>query len=795
LLISLLWALALVPIYVNLARRFGQVDHPNGRNKSHSIAQPTSGGLVIFIAVVAGMMTTALLGSTELLLSVRENTGLMLAGAWIVFFGAIDDRNGLRVRQKFVIQLLAALIVVWSGTRISSLAMLGSSISLGPLSVPLTLLWFLVSMNAMKFLDGADGFAATVGIVIATTLGLTALLLGSPQDAAIAFAVCGALAGFLVYNFPPSKVFMGDAGSMLVGLLLGSLAIQGNLKGPATLTMLIPLTIFLIPILDTSAAVIRRVLSGKQLAAGDRQHLHHLLEGQGYGPRAKLVMLVLLCGIPAAGSLLSVAFANSIFAVAGVLIVVAILWSNDLFGSNELALIGSRLQMMIKSLLPTRVTNAQQFQVGLRESRDIRQMCRLLRAFVNQHELAFARLELEQLGKPAPLMWEHNFDANQHCTWRNRIPLAAEDDDLGYVELAGELTSKEAMRLFGPTSELLEQLQPFLVDFRQQQRAAIQYEEDVAVHESPASLFPERFSFEQAEIAGLKFDFVRAAEVVKVVERWRRNGERDCVTLSNPTSVMACHRDEAMKAATSEAGLTLPDGVGILMAAKMLGYGRCHRVGGPTLMLELCDAGRAHNYRHFFYGGAAGIPEKLEEKLTEKFPGLNVVGSYSPPFRPLTPEEDEQIIDRINAAKPDIVWVGLGAPKQEIWMHAHRHGLDATALIGVGAAFDFHSGNVKWAPWIVRKTGTEWAFRLLTNPKRMWRRNFIDSPQFLLRVFAQLRSRWSRQLQGKPAVPRFRLVTWDTSNLRRDQANRLSPATSSFAEVEPQLTNEDRPVS
>lgn len=182
--------------------------------------------------------------------------------------------------------------------------------------------------------------------------------------------------------------------------------------------------------------------------------------------------------------------------------------------------------------------------------------------------------------------------------------------------------------------------------------------------------------------------------------------------------------------------MVMPDGVGIILAARLLGYPHNGRVTGPELMLKLCDWGRKEGYRHYFYGGDEGVGEKLAEKLCRDYPGLEVVGTYSPPFRALSKQEDTQVVEQINSAKPDIVWVGLGAPKQEKWMAEHLGRINAIAMIGVGAAFDFHSGNVKWSPAWVRKVGIEWAYRLAQNPRHMWRRN-LDSPLFLMKVVQQ----------------------------------------------------------
>jgi len=237
-------------------------------------------------------------------------------------------------------------------------------------------------------------------------------------------------------------------------------------------------------------------------------------------------------------------------------------------------------------------------------------------------------------------------------------------------------------------------------------------------------------------ILGVKFDLIGSADAHLTIEAWRQRRERHYITFSNPYVAVLCRRDEETAVALGRAGLTLPDGAGIVLAARLLGCHSLRRVTGPTFMLEICDWGRERGYRHFFYGGKEGVANTLAERLCQQFPGLEVAGTYSPPFRTLTQEEDEAAVRMINATRPDVVWVGLGAPKQEKWMAAHVGRIEAAAMIGVGAAFDFHSGNVKWAPAWVRRIGMEWSWRLAHEPRRLWRRN-LDSPLFLLAVLRQ----------------------------------------------------------
>ena len=235
---------------------------------------------------------------------------------------------------------------------------------------------------------------------------------------------------------------------------------------------------------------------------------------------------------------------------------------------------------------------------------------------------------------------------------------------------------------------------------------------------------------DRPKILGVPFDFVSPIQAFDTIESWRRNGERGYVTFINPFGVMASRRDPEVAKATSGADLALPDGIGIVIAGKMSRYKNVARVPGPSFMLKLCDWGRQHGYRHFFYGGAEGQPEKLADMLREKYPGLTVAGTLATPFS-AKPRDDGEVTAEINAARPDVVWVGIGSPRQEKWMASHVGRIGAAAMLGVGAAFDFHCGRVAWAPPWVRRTGFEWAYRLMQEPRRLWKRTLVDSPVFL----------------------------------------------------------------
>jgi N-acetylglucosaminyldiphosphoundecaprenol N-acetyl-beta-D-mannosaminyltransferase len=201
--------------------------------------------------------------------------------------------------------------------------------------------------------------------------------------------------------------------------------------------------------------------------------------------------------------------------------------------------------------------------------------------------------------------------------------------------------------------------------------------------------------------------------------------------------VMESKRDKQLRRIHNDAGLVTPDGMPLVWLSRLHGHDHAERVYGPDLMLALCEHSLSKGYKHYFYGGGEGVHERLAKNLQQRFPGLRVVGGYSPPFRSLTREEDEQVAQSINAADPDIVWIGLSTPKQERWMAEHVGRLTAPVLIGVGAAFDFHSGLKKQAPRWMQRGGLEWLFRLATEPGRLWRRYLVNNPLFVLLVLQQ----------------------------------------------------------
>ena len=180
--------------------------------------------------------------------------------------------------------------------------------------------------------------------------------------------------------------------------------------------------------------------------------------------------------------------------------------------------------------------------------------------------------------------------------------------------------------------------------------------------------------------------------------------------------------------------MVVPDGMPLVWACKSAGYRRTERVYGPDLMLEVCDLSQQTGWSHYFYGGAEGVAQQLASNLQSKFPAMNAVGAFTPPFRPLSTEETRSLEADVKERKPDILWVGLGTPKQELFMHEMQQRLNVPVMVGVGAAFDFHTGRVRQAPRFLRRAGMEWAFRLAMEPRRLFKRYARNNPAFLVGI-------------------------------------------------------------
>lgn len=350
---SIALSLGLVPLVRAFCRHFGIIDKPDAVRKLQTSAVSLGGGIAVFGSVCL-TFALVLLGDRylgiELLGSLdRRWHVLFYAAAALMLVGFADDAFTLRGRQKLLLQILIAVCMVGGGTVVQSIQFAGFHLDLGIFAFPLTVIWLLAAINALNLIDGADGMASTAGAVISGGLAILCVQMDSFLGAAVAAALCGSLLGFLVFNRPPATIYLGDAGSMVIGLFVGVISIWGSVKG-STLLSFAPLLMLSLPLFDSVVAILRRVLTGRSIFATDRGHLHHRLLDR-FSHTVMLGVVAGLTGITSLASILSVKFNQQWIAVAGVGLVFAILVLSRLFGNAELKMLVRRTAIFGESLM------------------------------------------------------------------------------------------------------------------------------------------------------------------------------------------------------------------------------------------------------------------------------------------------------------------------------------------------------------------------------------------------------------------------------------------------------------
>jgi len=255
----------------------------------------------------------------------------------------------------------------------------------------------------------------------------------------------------------------------------------------------------------------------------------------------------------------------------------------------------------------------------------------------------------------------------------------------------------------------------------------------------------------RVDVLGVQVSAIDLDQALDTIEGWIAERKNQYVCITGAHGVMESQHDETLRAVHNHAGMVTPDGMPLVWMSRLLGHPETRRVYGPDLMRALSEFSARRGWRQFYYGGDMGVADRLAAALAKTYPNLAVAGTLSPPFRALTGEEDAGIVEQINAARPDIVWVGLSTPKQEYWMASHVGRIDAPVMIGVGAAFDFLAGSKAQAPLWMQRNGLEWLFRLCQEPRRLFRRYVWIVPGFLVAAGGQLVRHSALALWGRAA--------------------------------------------
>ena len=467
---SLITAIVVVPMFSKIGKAVGLVDLPDNKRKLHTNAIPLIGGIAIFASTLIAVtfVTWLSLNFQELFLSwsrpvyslffsdlqqlivsfrpidKEELLGLLIGSIVILIVGVLDDRFAIRGRQKLLGQFLAATVLIFFDYHFDEVTFAGFTIKFDVFSIVFVYGWVLAAVNSVNLLDGADGIAGTIGIVMSVALGIMAISLGHALNAIILFGFAGALLGFLKFNFPPAKVYLGDAGSMLIGFVLAAMAIRSMSKQTSAFAFFAPLALLSIPFIDTSAAIIRRRLTGRSIFEVDRGHLHHSLMKRGYSPTASILWVMVLSLTTATGGVLSLINQQSIYALVSIAVVIFVMIANRIFGNAELKLVTRKASGLANALININPegdsTNVRQSIVHVQGNRNWDEVWQQLSNFADDSGLLELTLDLN-----AP--WIHeSFHATRrrrdilsggNHEWYAQIPLIAGQRLFGRVEIVG----------------------------------------------------------------------------------------------------------------------------------------------------------------------------------------------------------------------------------------------------------------------------------------------------------------------------------------------------------------------
>jgi UDP-GlcNAc:undecaprenyl-phosphate GlcNAc-1-phosphate transferase len=466
--IAWLAALLLTPSVARLATRLGAVDYPDGRRKSHARPVPRAGGIAVALAAILAMAVTMALTPADEDASAWLIRGLIPAVGVLLVVGIIDDVFSLTGIYKLIGQVLAVSVLVAAGAQFDQISLFGVLLPLGDLRIPFTLFFCLGAINAFNLIDGADGLASSIGAIVCTCLGVITASQGAVPASLACFALAGALVGFLRYNAPPAKVYLGDTGSMLIGLVVAAVAIDCSIKQQAAFVLSVPIAICAIPILDATAAMVRRVTTGQSVFTPDRGHLHHALLLRGWSVEMTVAFIAGLAAVTCCAALVSYFTSNDVYALAmtgGVFVTLA---AARIFGHTEAALIASHSRSLVRGLVLRGAGGADtERSVQLQGKLKWQKIWTALREAAPLYNVAGLTLQVSipQIHESFYATWKRNDSAaTGDDVWRITLPLAFDEKPIGKLTLVGAAAGRQALADMQQMLDYLDSLDAEIAD-------------------------------------------------------------------------------------------------------------------------------------------------------------------------------------------------------------------------------------------------------------------------------------------------------------------------------------------
>lgn len=470
--LGLVLSLVTIPVVRGLAHRIGLVDRPDPTRKLHRGDIALGGGVAVGCAALGAITAVHWLATEQFGIGFfwsQRWLGLALGSLAIVALGVVDDRFALRGRQKLLGQIAICVLVAVLWSPASEIQLFGGQFDLGVATIPIVIVWLLASINAVNLLDGADGVASTVGAVICGSIVLLAAANGQVLTAVAAAAMAASLVGFLCFNRPPASIFLGDAGSMLIGLVGGTLACWAVESATRPLPLLLPVAVLAVPLFDSATAFLRRMLTGRSIFAADRGHLHHILAdylaAHDRSPIWMLVVFAALCMATSIGAFAGAILHSDLAALLGIAIVVGGLVCTRVFGHAEARLLMTHGKRMGGSLLARRRSCHDQIHVAgisLQGNRKWENVWAPLVEFAQVNDLWRLQLDLNITWRHEGYhgFWSRGRLPEKAEQWSMRLPIICDRRPVGRLEVIGQAGSESEYQSLETFTHLLGEMQP-----------------------------------------------------------------------------------------------------------------------------------------------------------------------------------------------------------------------------------------------------------------------------------------------------------------------------------------------
>ncbi len=728
---AVLAAMGLTPVVSRLAKKRPVLCGARQRGVENR-GIPAVGGAAVLAASVAVIVPMFFLQNAtgEAFRESQIQMIVLLAAATFVFaVGFVDDLWSLSVKAKVLCLVGASIAISVSGARIESVSVTTSELQTGWLAWPLTVIWVTVITGCISLIDALDGLAAGIAAIVCGAMAFMAFLAGQMSMVIIMLAVLGSLFGFLFFNFYPARVLLGNCGSMFVGFVIGAGSVVCQAKKPTVVGLLLPFLVLGIPILDASLTMVRRGVVYRSIFANERGWLHRCLLDIGLPKRTVLILIYALTALTGGIGVF-------VLTVEGGL-AVAVLGAGVVGLLAVFVYLGSgRIREVLAGMKRVQATAREKNRDKKVFKKAASGMARA-RSFEEWWEVlceASKNMHLQEV----ELLKRRNGSSTKAGDWRaseKEIPLGAratvtlpfrgrgatdwEIRTCAAVNGSGEASGRKAMllaRLFDkfPPPESIEELRERLTTGL----AGMPQEPG----ERPNPL----------EVIGVPVvPFETYDEAIEFITHTVESGKKTFWAAVNPQKCYRAWRDKELFDVLKNVDVTICDGVGVSIASKILNGRTINRVTGCDLFFKLISLSAKKGWGVYLLGASEESNSRACERLKKMCPDLRIVGSHSGFF-----EDSDKIVEQINSSNADLLFVAMGSPKQEYWLARYRAAIDVAFCMGVGGSFDVAAGAIKRAPKIFQKTGTEWLFQLLTEPRKRFKRQTVYVP-YMLRVFGK----------------------------------------------------------